>query len=151
MPYQSWTQEKKDVFFQKLLQRINYPGQFTFANQIKVTRVSEDYAEGELLVTPASFNPQGTVHGGCLAALADTVGGTAACSRGQRCVTVNYTMNFLHPAVGKKVYCVASPEKIGRTISVFHVLLTDDQGEMLCSGEYTFFIKGDFSDEDFPD
>ena len=44
--------------------------------------LDEGYCKGELEVTDQHMNPLGTVHGGCLYTLADTVAGFAAASCG---------------------------------------------------------------------
>ena len=90
-----------------------------------------------------SLNPHGIVHGGCLAALADSVGGwTASSAQHRTCVTVNYAFHFLRPAMGtnQKIRCRATPEKTGRTLSVYHVSLTDDEGLEVATGNFTFFM-----------
>ena len=92
-----------------------------------------------------SLNPHGIVHGGALAALADTVGGAATFAAYRRgCVTVNYSMNFLRPAWGsnRKIRCRAQAVKLGRTLSVFGMSLTDDEGMEVASGNFTFYITG---------
>ena len=127
---------------QYVLSMSNNPEQFSAYNSIEVTHVGEEGAEGVLRVTPHSLNPHGFVHGGCLAALCDTVAGSAIAGRGLSCVTVSYGMNFLHPAKGKLVRCTARPEKIGRTICVYHVVLTDEQDRKVATGSFTFYILG---------
>lgn len=115
---------------------------FSHRNNIRITNLYDDGSvDGELTVTPESLNPHGIVHGGCLATLADTVAGHAAHVHGS-CVTVNYAFNFLRPAKGtnKKIYCVATPEKVGRTLCVYHLELTDDEGVQVATGNFTFFI-----------
>ena len=58
---------------------------FSSHNNIRVTATYEDGSgEGELIVTRESLNPHGIVHGGCLAALADSVGGWTASSAQHR-------------------------------------------------------------------
>jgi acyl-coenzyme A thioesterase PaaI-like protein len=42
---------------------------------------------------------------------------------------------------------VAEPEKIGRTVSVFRCALTDDQGELVASGQFTFFMTGPLNED----
>ena len=70
-------------------------------NGISIVAAGDGWAEGELEVSRHSLNPHGIVHGGALAALADTVGGAATFAAYRRgCVTVNYSMNFLRPAWG---------------------------------------------------
>lgn len=115
----------------------------TFAD-ILVTEAIEGGAQGELTIMRHSLNPLGIVHGGCLATLADTVAGVAVyVATGSMCVTVNYTLNFLRPALGtgEKIYCRAMPEKLGRTLCVYRVSLTDDGGGEVAVGTFTFFRK----------
>lgn len=132
----------KEEFYAKMIEHINYDGEFAVYNNIRMTKVSENYAEGELTVKPESLNYMGVVHGGCLATLADTTAGVAYSSSGNACVTVNYGLNFLRPAKGKKIICKATPEKVGRTISVFKIALTDDNGKLVATGDFTFFNMG---------
>ena len=117
---------------------------FSSHNNIRVTAAYADGSgEGELIVTRESLNPHGIVHGGCLAALADSVGGwTASSAQHRTCVTVNYAFHFLRPAMGtnQKIRCRATPEKTGRTLSVYHVSLTDDEGLEVATGNFTFFM-----------
>lgn len=71
---------------------VNQPHQFSYENGIYVTKVEPGRAEGVLEVGPDSINPHGMVHGGALATLADTVGGSCACATGRRCVTASSSM-----------------------------------------------------------
>ena len=121
-------------------QIVNQPGQFSFENGIVLTDVQPGYGEGVLHVQPTSRNPHGTVHGGCLYTLADTVAGSAACARGASCVTVSGTMEFLRPASGAQIHCVATPKKEGRTLSVMQVVLTDDSDVTVATGTFTFYM-----------
>lgn len=134
-----------DRVFKELMDRINDPRQFSSYNGITVTQVKDGVGVGELAITPHSLNPMGIVHGGCLAALADTVAGVAvAVGQRSRCVTVNYSLSFLRPAKGegKKIVCTATPHKLGHTLCVYGVSLTDDGGKEVASGTFTFFLMG---------
>ena len=75
--------ESMPVNLKPLECRSNRPHQFSTANGIFVTKIEPGRAEGFLQVTRDSLNPHGKVHGGALAALADTVGGNCACARGR--------------------------------------------------------------------
>lgn len=119
---------------------------FTTYNGLRITGVIDSIGYGEFDITPERLNPMGIVHGGCLAALADTVAGTAACCAvGKPCVTVNYCFNFLRPALGtgQKIYCRAKPQKVGRTLCVYIATLTDDSGSEVAAGTFTFFHTPD--------
>lgn len=127
--------------FSTIARAVNCPGQFSFDNGIAITRVEPGYAQGVLQVRPGSHNPHGTVHGGCLYTLADTVAGTACCGEGRSCVTVNSSMEFLRPAVGERVTCTATPKKLGRTLCVMQVELKDDGERLAATGTFTFFLS----------
>ena len=49
-------------------------------------------------------------------------------------------MEFLRPAYGKRITCIATPKKEGRTLSVIQVEMYNDQGKLVVTGTFTFFI-----------
>ena len=129
--------------FSKIVARINASNSFAPANHMFVTQVGEDHsAQGVLEVQPTSLNPMGMVHGGALVALADTVCGTAAFSTGHTCVTLDCSMQYLAQARGARIFCTATPKKLGRTIMVYDAALTDEAGKLVATGIYTFFALG---------
>lgn len=128
----------------ELLDLVNRSNLFGRANGITVTAARPDgTGEGVLEVGETSHNPQGTVHGGCLYTLADTVAGVAvAAACGKPCVTASGTLEFLRPATGTKVFCSASPKKLGRLLCVMQVELTGETGKTVATGTFTFAITG---------
>ena len=120
--------------------QVNRPHQFSYESGILITHAEPGLVRGELTVGENSFNPHGMVHGGLLTTLADTVAGCCACSKGGHCVTSNCTMEFLRPANGKKIYCEATPKKLGRSLSTIQVTLTNDSGSVVATGTFTFFM-----------
>lgn len=127
---------------QALMDRMNAPGQFSAEIHIRITQVAPGHAEGVLDVHPENLNLLGIVHGGCLATLADTVAGLCIAATGSSCVTASYSMNFLRPAAGKQIFCVAQAEKMGRHICVIRAKLADDAGEPVAAGDFTFCVTG---------
>ncbi len=114
-------------------------------NGISITEAGPEGARGELLVSTHSLNPHGLVHGGALAALADTVGGAATyAAYRQGCVTVNYSLSFLRPAGGnnQKIRCLATPVQLGNRLCVYRMSLTDDQAREVATGNFTFYLTG---------
>lgn len=116
---------------------------------IRIPVVNETCCRGEMPLDPKiHFNPNGTVHGGALYTIADSVGGAAALAWGLaatgksmdelRVVTVNGNLNYLRPARGTCIYAEARYRKMGRTMAVIDLSLTDDQDEEVCSGTFTF-------------
>lgn len=146
--YDNLTSDKEKLYT-FVAHRANRKDLFAGANDIAITKVAEDYAEGELTVTEQSLNPLGIVHGGCLCTLADTVAGSAVISRGILCVTLSNSMNFLAPAGGtKKIKCVATPQKMGKTVCVFDTVLTNDEGQTVATGVFTFYILREITQSD---
>lgn len=135
-------EQQRQAHYEKLINYINTARGYVRHSNIRVTKVEQDYCEGELTITPDVCNYLGIVHGGCLATLADSVAGVAACSSGRGTVTINYGFSFLRPATGKVIKCVAEPEKVGRKVSVFRCSLTNDEGELVASGQFTFYMTG---------
>ena len=129
------------TYYEKLLRAINRPGLYAYESGMEVTLLRPGCGEGLLTVSPKVLNPHGTVHGGALYTLADTVAGCAACRQGYTCVTVNSSMEFLRPAAGKHIRCVATPKKEGRTLSVMQVVLSDDSGANVATGTFTFMLS----------
>lgn len=124
-------------------QYIHYINDIAFmrANHITMIHLDTDHASGEMTVVPEMLNHHGFVHGGILTLLADTIAGAAAGSRGGRCVTLDNTMHYLRPAVCSRIFCSAVPVRVGRTISTFEALLTDEDGRALAKGTFTFHIN----------
>lgn len=127
---------------QALMDRMNAPGQFSAEIHVRVTQLSPGRCEGVLEVHPENLNVLGIVHGGCLATLADTLAGLCVAATGNHCVTASYSMNFLRPATGEKIYCEAKAEKLGRKINVIRAELTNDTGELVAVGDFTFCSTG---------
>jgi uncharacterized protein (TIGR00369 family) len=85
----------------------------------------------------------GVVHGGVLAALADTAGGLAtymACPRGTRVATVEMKINFLEAVEAGTVVAEAEVVRRGRHIAVVDCDVRDDRGRLVTKALMTFFV-----------
>ncbi len=108
---------------------------------IEMVEMKEGYGLGRIKYKEELLNPYGMLHGGSLYSLADIVAGSVACMCGCFVTTVSGTMNFLLPAVKTEyVYCEAEQLRMGRHLAVFSVRIKDDNGKILDSGEFTFFV-----------
>ncbi len=137
--FHQWSGEERAAFYDALLRRINKPDYFASRIGVRVTRIAEGEADGELLADESNCNSMGIVHGGSFYTLADTVCGMAAFSRGFSCTTASSTLNFLRPGLkGKRVLCHARAQKMGHTLSVIQVTITGERGLVLATGLYTF-------------
>jgi acyl-CoA thioesterase len=132
------TQEEQTRYCNLLRGDRNLQCGFIAHTGIEVTVIAPDHAEGILHVTPESKNTWDVVHGGALATLADTIGGMAAVSRGEGCVTLNYAFHFLRPANGPEIRAVANVVKRGKRLTVVRLELRNQQGELVAAGDFTF-------------
>jgi uncharacterized protein (TIGR00369 family) len=85
----------------------------------------------------------GVVHGGVLAALADTAGGLAsymACPPGTRVATIEMKINYLESVEAGSVTADARVVRIGRHIAVVDCDVRDDRGRLVSKALMTFFV-----------
>ncbi len=85
----------------------------------------------------------GVVHGGVLAALADTAGGFATymtVPRGTRVATVEMKMNYLEPVEKGTVTAEARVLRRGKNLAVVDCDLREDNGQLVGKALMTFSI-----------
>lgn len=110
---------------------------------IELLEINGNCARGRMPFDKKYCNPNGSIHGGCLYSLADTIAGTLANSTGCDVATVEGSMNFLEPAVNTGyIYCTAKIKRCGRHLVTCDVDITGDDGRLLDCGIYTFFKLG---------
>jgi uncharacterized protein (TIGR00369 family) len=88
----------------------------------------------------------GVVHGGVLAALADTAGGLAtymSVPRGSRVATVEMKMNYLEPVEKGTVTAEARVIRVGKNLAVVDCDLRDDTERLVGKALMTFSIGTD--------
>ena len=107
---------------------------------IEYMEVADGHAVGRLRTEARTLNPYGGVHGGCLFALADTIAGAAAMTRGRYVTTVSASVEYLSPAVNTEyIWAYAAEVKNGGTISVYDVLIKNDRGDNLTKVTLSYF------------
>ncbi len=110
---------------------------------IVTLEIKEGYARGEMELKPDYDNVVGSVHGGCIFTLADTIGGAAAASGGMKMTTVSSDMHYLSPAIGaEKLTAEAKEIKKGKKISVYDVEISDDKGKRIAKGTFSYYNLG---------
>ena len=133
---------KLERLHRKLADSINQREGFPQHNGIRILEVGLHHCTGELLLCQVTQNSLGVVHGGALFSLADTVAGVAVCSGGVSAVTVNSSFDFLRAPKGGFVRCTAEPVKVGAKTAVFRCVLTDEEGKLAATGQFTFMVLG---------
>lgn len=93
-----------------------------------------------LNMTERILNPFGTVHGGCLFTVADSIAGTAAMTHGRYVTTISGHIHYLSPAVGKgQMKIVAEEVRAGKTILTYDVAFLDESDHVVCKATMEYF------------
>ena len=107
---------------------------------MEILELDKEHAKGRMPFDIRYCNPFGTMHGGSLYSLADTVTGTLANHVGCDVNTIDGSLNFLEAAAGTEyVYCIATLKKCGRHLVTVEAEIKDDDGKLLDCGLFTFF------------
>ena len=101
---------------------------------MKITHLSKDKVEAEIVVREELNNRFGAMHGGAVMALADNLGGTATMAslpQGGRTATIESKTNFFAvvPA-GDTAYAECTPLHRGRTTMVWQTRITRNDGKL---------------------
>lgn len=88
-----------------------------------------------------SLNAIGTVHGGLLMTLADTVAGNLISNvSGRIATTAQASINYLNPCFGSEyIYAKASVIKEGKNLSTIYTEITDDSNKLIATATFVFF------------
>jgi uncharacterized protein (TIGR00369 family) len=85
----------------------------------------------------------GVVHGGVIAALADTAGGLAtymACPRGTRVATIEMKINYLESVEGGILDAEARVVRLGAHVGVCDCDVRDESRRLIAKALMTFFV-----------
>jgi uncharacterized protein (TIGR00369 family) len=106
----------RDIFY-----RANYVRDL----DIRLDTVAEGICETSLLVQERMLQQHGFVHGGVIATLADhTAGGAARSVSGEKDVlTVEFKINYLRPAIGDRLRCIATVLRPGKSVIVAEAMV----------------------------
>lgn len=115
------------------------------ATGIRLLKITDEGADGELILSPNTYNGNRDVHGGALFTLADTVSCSGAYVWGLRhlgenfsCTTTSSSFHYLRPVQGgEKVFCHSTLRKTGRTLAVSEVSVVDEKGVEVCCGIFS--------------
>ena len=101
---------------------------------VRMTLVTKERLEAELLVTPDHCTIPATMHGGAMMAFADNMGGCGAflnMEEGMMTTTVESKTNFLRPIpVGETARAVTTPVHLGRTLQVWKTEISREDGKL---------------------
>lgn len=88
---------------------------------IKPVRFKEGFLKTKLEISPYHLQQHHFIHAAVIAAIADhTAGaaGTTLINDDEEVLTIEFKINFLRPAMGKKLYCDSKVIRAGKTVIV---------------------------------
>jgi 1,4-dihydroxy-2-naphthoyl-CoA hydrolase len=120
------------------------PGTLCEALGIEITGVEGQNVLGRMPVDRRTVQMMGVLHGGASAALAETLGSVGANLvvdfPKQHCVGVEINANHLKSARSGWVYGIARPVKIGRSLHVWDIRITNESNELICVSRLTVAV-----------
>ena len=124
----------------KILDSRNANNPYAALLGIRVVEIGPGTARASMALEPRHLNPVGVPHGGVYFSLADTACGSAMASHGYYAVTLSTSYEFLRSGrPGDTLTAAATEIKGGKTICVFDVRITNQEGTLLGTGTFTFY------------
>lgn len=112
---------------------------------IKFTDIGEDFVKAKMPVNKSVHQPDGILHGGATAALAETVGSTAAfvlLKRKDIIVRgIEISTNHLKSISQGEITAIAKPINLGRTIQLWEIKITDQEGQLISISKLTTYTR----------
>jgi 1,4-dihydroxy-2-naphthoyl-CoA hydrolase len=120
------------------------PGTLCEALGIEITGIEGQNVLGRMPVDRRTIQMMGVLHGGASAALAETLGSVGANLvvdfPKQHCVGIEINANHLKSAHSGWVYGIARPVKIGRSLHVWDIRITNESNELICVSRLTVAV-----------
>jgi 1,4-dihydroxy-2-naphthoyl-CoA hydrolase len=108
---------------------------------IEFLEIGDDYLKGRMPVDHRTKQPDGILHGGASAALAETLGSIAAglCVDGKkkRVVGIEINANHVRAVTEGWVTGVARPVHVGNTTQIWEIKISDDREKLVCVSRLT--------------
>jgi acyl-CoA thioesterase len=133
--------EKENAIREKMIKEL-YSNEYNKFIGFEILELSPTYSKSRVKCDKRLENTYGSIHGGALLSFVDAMAGATASMNGYYATTVSANLNFLLPAVNTEyIYCECLKLKTGKHILVFDIRVTDDNGNLLDSGEFSFFAS----------
>lgn len=133
-------------FSQPSIEELNALGKGTLneAIGIELLAVTETSLKGRMPVDSRTQQPAGVLHGGASVAFAETLAswaGHLSVDPGKfHAVGLDINANHVRPAGPGWVYGEATPASLGRTIQVWEIRLTNEEGKLVCISRCTLMV-----------
>tara|TARA_B100000927_G_scaffold80191_1_gene64153 strand:+ start:45910 stop:46323 length:414 start_codon:yes stop_codon:yes gene_type:complete len=113
--------------------------------KIEYVDVGENFLQARMPVNKKVYQPDGILHGGATAALAESVGSAAVfvLNKNPKAVVrgIEITANHIKSISKGFVYATAKPINIGKRIQLWEIRVTDEDDNLISICKLTTFIK----------
>ena len=113
--------------------------------EIVYTDVGEDFLTARMPVSPKVFQPDGVLHGGATAALAESVGSAAVfvLNKNPKALVrgIEITANHLKSVQSGFVYATARPINLGKTIQLWEIRIVNEEQELISLCKLTTYTR----------
>ena len=130
----------------KILQLCNDWCKNTLMNTLEIEYIDagEDFLTAKMPVNPSVHQPMGLLHGGASVALAESVGSAASFffinAEKQEARGIEISANHLRSKREGTVFCTAKILHQGRSIHLWEIKITDEQGKLISLCKLTNMI-----------
>ena len=121
------------------LEQVNRSGKGNMVEHfgIEFTEITPEYICAKMPVDNRTMQPMGLLHGGASVVLAESVGSTASWlslenPEKQAAVGVEINANHLKSAREGYVYAKCTALKVGRSMHVWDIKITNETGDLVC-------------------
>jgi len=143
----SYFSKKKDMEKEQVLALTNGICKNTLMEtlEIEYTDVGEDFLQARMPVTPKVHQPDGVLHGGATAALAESVGSAAVFvlnkDPNSQVRGIEITANHLKSVASGFVYATARPQHQGKSIQLWDIRVEDEAGNLISLCKLTTYSR----------
>ena len=113
--------------------------------KIEFTDVGADFLTARMPVTKTVYQPDGVLHGGATAALAESVGSAAVfiLNRNPKAIVrgIEISANHLKSVKSGYVYATARPINLGKTIQLWEIKVEDDTQQLISICKLTTYTR----------
>ena len=113
--------------------------------EIEYTDVGEDFLTASMPVSPKVYQPDGVLHGGATAALAESVGSAAVfvLNKNPKSIVrgIEISANHLKSVQSGYVHATARPINLGKTIQLWEIKVEDDAQQLISMCKLTTYTR----------
>ena len=113
--------------------------------EIEYTDVGEDFLTASMPVSPKVYQPDGVLHGGATAALAESVGSAAVfvLNKNSKAIVrgIEISANHLKSVQSGYVHATARPIHLGKTIQLWEIKVEDDAQQLIAMCKLTTYTR----------